>query len=491
MKHFLILSIIMIFFSCGKEVTILPQEDVLSKEELEQQQKEYFDKLVQINEGWFFNLAGAEEKDSVMLHLIFKQDGKVLVKATTRENLKLNESQFSIYGDYRSILKFEGNSIFSLLNRISDAPQQFIIQDFSTNTAYLKRADGYNNNLYSLKPFNDRLNDLFLAKQDSVYGVLDYESAFAVTKALFTDMILDNVENDNTKKRFNVFSFEETGFHWSNVDTITNEITFEFVPPYNSSIPTFVKYQKTYSYDYFPGGMTFSPNISYGDVWIDSIFFENYDNIKKVLNVTQAGNIKDVLFGYSNQEAHYYEGLTNLFSKDFCTPASPAHTLSTPQPLGYFKGRFADLASVARIALNKDLANSQLTVILRINNTGSGGGSMIQIYSNAGNIMFRCDFETSGKNVLKIKNLGPTTGTPAANYTPEKIQTARQFLIDTFGNESGFYIHPKFEKVTISNVSYHSISILDRNNSDDYIDLYIGNNTGSPSLSTYYERYTK
>src|SRR5690606_22697717 len=121
---------ISMFLSCGKEVTVLPEETVLTKEQLQAQHQQYFDKLIANEEGWFLNIAGEEGKDSVMLHLIFTADGSVLAKSTTRENMNFATSRFRVYGDYQSLLKFEGTSIFSLMQYKEHAPDQFVIADF-------------------------------------------------------------------------------------------------------------------------------------------------------------------------------------------------------------------------------------------------------------------------------------------------------------------------------------------------------------------------
>ncbi|NGM61769.1 DUF4302 domain-containing protein [Sphingobacterium sp. SGG-5] len=493
-KIFIILLFaISLFVSCGKEITILPSETVLTKEQLEEQHQQYFEKLVANEEGWFLHIAGEERQDSVMLHLIFKSDHSVSVKSTTRENMDFATSRFRIYGDYNSLLKFEEASVFSLMQYKENAPIQFIIDNFTENLAHLRRADGYNDNVMLLTPFDAEQQLAFEEKQDSVYDLLEYEAAFAVTKGLFVNMLEEDFDSGADKRRFNVFNIGDYGFHWTNIDTITSKITFEFVPPYTPLNPSYVKYQNTYSYEFFPGGMKFTPAIAYGTLEIDKILFDTYDSQAKQLIVTEAGNVTEpVTFGYSNQEAFYYAGITTLFSKEYFTPASASHTMTAPQPVvGYFSGRYADLASQARLALNEGLANSQFSVILRVNNSGSGGGTMIQIYSNAANIMFKCDFVTEGKNVLKIKNLGETpTGTPGANYTPAKREIARQYLYDTFCGEEGFYIQPLMDKVPDGGGTY-AINLLNPDNSEDQIKFYIGNNTGTPSLSSYYEQYTR
>ncbi len=487
MKKILIVFAISLFLSCGKETTFLPEETVLNKEQLQAQHQQYYERLVANEEGWFLNIAGEESKDSVMLHLIFKADNSVLIKSTTRENMNLATSQFRIDGDYQSLLKFEGTSIFSLMQYKEHAPEQFIIADFKDNSVYLTRADGYNDKIALLTPFNITQNQLFLAKQDSVYDLLEYEEAFAITKGLFLDMLLEDFDKGADKKRFKVFNIGNYGFHWTNVDTITSKMTFEFVPPYNPVNPSYIKYQQTYSYEFFPGGIAFQPAITYGMLEIDKILFDTYDHDAKQLLVTEAGNVTEpVTFGYSNQEAFYYDGITKIFDVTAWT-ANAYRFAAATSATNSFKGRFNDIVANSRSTLRSNgtliPAATNISFSVRINNSGSGGGSMIQIYipplADIGNITFKCDYELVDKNRVKVKNLAMTPAAVNANYN---VTATRQLIYDIFCGESGFYISP---------LSASSFYMLDPDYADDFLVLDISTNAANADMITYFQQYTR
>ncbi len=487
MRHFLITLILAMAFSCSKEITTLPEENVLTKEETIQQHKDYTNKLVSNEQGWFMSIGGAESKDSTMLHLVFKADGTVLVNSTSRENLHAVASTYTISGDYKSILKFTGASIFEVLERIDDSPQELVFKDFSGVLAILARADGYNNNTITLAPFKEGLQKTFKAKQDSVYALLDYEAAFAITKGLFRQMIRDNKDGD--KKRFNVFSFADRGFHWSDVDTVAKKISFEFVPPYNSINPTFVKYKNTYSFDYFPGGMVFSPAISYGSDIVDSIFFNHYDEVNKVLLVTKAGNLNNVEFGYANQEAHVYPGITKVFDVS-AWPSNAFVYLLAGTSINSFSGRFSTLLNNARATLRSDgaliAANTAISFNIRINSSGTNGtGSMIQIYiPGLSNIFFKCDYVMEGKNIVKIRNVATAPQTPNAMYD---YTVVRNLIIDMFGGD-GFYISPTAGAPIVTPFKLY---LLDRNIGGDQIAVQINENPSNIAMMNYYDQYTR
>ncbi|ERJ59883.1 hypothetical protein [Sphingobacterium paucimobilis] len=487
MRHFLITLILAIVFSCSKDITVLPEEETLTKEEAVQQHKDFVNKLVSNEQGWFMSIGGAESKDSTMLHLVFKADGEVLVKSTSRENLVAVTSTYQIIGDYKSILKFTENSIFGLLERIDDSPRELVFKDFSGMQATLARADGYNNNPITLAPFAESLQSVFKIKQDSVYALLDYEAAFALTKGLFRKMLGDNEEA--TKKRFSVFSFADRGFHWSDVDTVAKKISFEFVPPYNAVNPTFIKYKNTYSFDYFPGGMVFSPAITYGNVLVDSIFFDHYDENNKVLLLTKAGNLNNVEFGYANNEAHVYTGITKLFDVT-AWPSNAFVYLLAGTGINSFSGRFSTLLNNARTTLRSDgtaiPANTAISFNIRINSSGTNGtGSMIQVYIPVlGNIFFKCDYVIEGKNILKIRNVAMTPQTPNAMYDNTVV---RNLIIDMFGGD-GFYISPTAGALVVTPFKLH---LLDRNVAEDQISVQINENASNIAMMNYYDQYTR
>lgn len=481
---FVVLSAI--FFSCSKDKTTLPDEEVLSPEEMANQHKAYFNALVGQTNGYFFNVAGAEAgTDSVFMHIVFKPDGKLTIQSATRENLNLQESSFSISGDYNSILKFEGNSIFTLLKKILDAPSQFIIDGASGNTLYLKRGDGYNTNLISLRPFTPTLKAKFDEKQDSVYDVLQEEMKFAETKRLFFQMVSDNQETDINKKRFKVFAYGNYGFHWTNIDTVANRISFEFLPLYKNEIGSvYTKYSSTHNFTYFPGGIALNPVVNFGGEVIDSIFYDDYDATNKYLNVVKAGTIEEaVKFGYHNNEAFYYHDLMKVFDKVYIG-ASAAHNLvCKPNEPAYATGDFlTKLQASKTLIVNPYPANNIYTLGMRVNNSGSGGGEMLNIYSNVagfGNLMIKVSFVFTGKNTVRLNSTGVIVGSPAAGYTETLKSQISSYFINNFFNRD-YYVVPFRTNSSLG------VKLLDINNANN--EMYFEASTTavvSPIISQY------
>ncbi len=291
-----VLAALIFLGACKKEVTELPEK--AKKQPLTEVQASYKKLLVEQTAGWYISYQPSDKVDPISVWMKFLEtDSLTLLAGYPEFHIEQNEGSYSFGGQVTTEIVFSNNTLWKQLELAHNGAVKFKITLQEDGSFKLRRADGFDDKVFTLKKATSQDLAVLQGQVDVVLAKIEAERELQ-RQRLIAGFKVVTLGADEPGFYFKNFSAGSFSAYWSELDTIAKKVTLKWKEGV-------VEKQGTFEYSLIPKGIALKPALVSGNITIDNIIFKEYTD--HAIEIESAGNAGAGSWGHKHIPAYPFQ----------------------------------------------------------------------------------------------------------------------------------------------------------------------------------------